>query len=44
VRVEVVPEQQRQLVVGGREQTWPPVVTEVALVDRLDAGSERLVA
>jgi hypothetical protein len=37
VRIEVVPEQERAVLVGGREQPRPPVVREVALVDRLQA-------
>jgi hypothetical protein len=37
VRVEVVPEQERRVLVGGCEEPWPPVVQEVALVDRLEA-------
>jgi hypothetical protein len=36
VRVEVVAEQERRVVVGGREQARAPVVEEVALVDRLE--------
>jgi hypothetical protein len=37
VRVEVVPEQQRGVGVGGLEEARPAVVEQVALVDRLDA-------
>jgi hypothetical protein len=37
VRVEVVAEQERGVVVGGREEPRRPVVQEVALVDRLEA-------
>ena len=36
MRVEVVAEQQRRVVVGRREQARPAVVDEVALVDRLE--------
>ena len=36
VRVEVVAEQQRRVVVGRREEARPAVVDEVALVDRLE--------
>ena len=42
VRVEVVAEQQRRLVVGGREETGAPVVDEVALVDGLEPEREPL--
>ena len=44
MRVEVVAEQQRQLVVLGREQSRAAVVTEVALVDRLQSDRVPLVA
>ena len=37
VRVEVVAEEQRRVVVGRLEETRPSVVDEVALVDRLEA-------
>jgi len=43
VRIEVVAEQQRRVVVGGREQSRPAVVEEVALVDRLEAQRVALV-
>src|SRR6266511_1578273 len=43
VRVEVVPEQQRGLVVGRREQARRPVVAEVTLVDRLQPERVALV-
>ena len=36
VRVEIVAEQQRRVVVLGREEPGPPVVEQVALVDRLE--------
>ena len=36
VRIQVVPEQQRRVAVLRREQPRPPVVKEIALVERLD--------
>jgi hypothetical protein len=44
VRIQVVPEQQRELVVRGREQSRLAVVAEVALVDRLQPLGEAVVA
>jgi hypothetical protein len=44
VRVEVVAEQQRELVVLGGEETGLPVVAEVPLVDRLEPDRVRVVA
>jgi hypothetical protein len=44
VRVEVVAEQQCKLVVRRVEETGPPVMAEVTLVDRLDAECEAFVA
>ena len=43
MRVEVVAEQQRRVVVGGREQPRRPVVEQVALVDRLQAEGVALL-
>jgi hypothetical protein len=42
--VEVVPEQERRVGVGGREQPRLPVVEEVALVDRLEPEGVALLA
>ena len=42
--VEVVPEQERRVGVGGGEKPRLPVVQEVALVDRLEAEGEALLA
>jgi hypothetical protein len=44
VSVEVVPEQERRVRVGGREQPRLPVVEEVALVDRLEPEGVALLA
>jgi hypothetical protein len=44
VGVEVVPEQERGVGVGGREQPRPAVVEEVALVDRLEPERVALLA
>jgi hypothetical protein len=44
VRVQVVPEQQRELVVRWREESGPAVVAEVTLVDRLEPPGEQVVA
>jgi hypothetical protein len=44
VRVEVVAQQQRRVLVDGREQPRPAVVEEVALVDRLEAEGEAVLA
>jgi hypothetical protein len=44
VRVEVVAEQQRELIVLGGEETGLPVVAEVPLVDRLEPDRVRVVA
>jgi hypothetical protein len=44
VRVEVVPEQERGVGVGGSEQPRPPVVEEIALVDRLEPERVALLA
>src|SRR6185436_5771942 len=44
VRVEVVAEQQRRVFVDGLEEARPPVVHEVALVDRLESERVALVA
>jgi hypothetical protein len=44
VSVEVVPEQERRVRVGGREQPRLTVVEEVALVDRLDPEGVTLLA
>jgi hypothetical protein len=44
VRVEVVAEQQRELIVLGSEETGLPVVAEVPLVDRLEPDRVRVVA
>jgi hypothetical protein len=44
VRVEVVAEQQRGVVVGGREQPRVPVMEQVALVDRLEPQRVALLA
>jgi hypothetical protein len=43
MRVEVIAEQQRRVVVCGREQPWRSVVEEVALVDRLEAEAVALL-
>jgi hypothetical protein len=43
MRVEIVAEQERRVVVGGREEPRRPVVQEVALVDRLQAQRVALV-
>jgi hypothetical protein len=43
VRVEVVAEQERRVSVLGREQPRPPVVEQVALVDRLQAEPVELL-
>jgi hypothetical protein len=43
VRVEVVAEQQRRVVILGREETRPAVVEEVALVDRLEPEAVELL-
>jgi hypothetical protein len=43
VRVEVVAEQQRRVVILGREETRPAVVEEVALVDRLEPEGVELL-
>jgi hypothetical protein len=37
VSVEVVPEQERRVLVGSRKEPRPAVVQQVALVDRLEA-------
>src|SRR6188474_214889 len=42
MRIEVVAEQQRRLVVGGLEETRTPVVDEVPLVDGLEPEREPL--
>ena len=44
VGVEVITEQERGVGVGGREQPWPSVVEEVALIDRLQAERVALLA
>src|ERR671930_454158 len=44
VRIKVVAEQQRRVRVGRCEQARPPVVEEVALVDRLDPECVALLA
>jgi hypothetical protein len=44
VGVEVVPEKERRVGVGGREQTRPTVVEEVTLVDRLEPERVALLA
>ena len=44
VSVEVVPEQERRVRVGGREQPRLPVVEEVTLVDRLEPEGVALLA
>jgi hypothetical protein len=44
VRVEVVAQEQSRVVVGGREQPGPPVVEEVALVDRLEPEGVAVLA
>ena len=44
VRVEVVAEQKRGVLVTRREQPWPSVVEEVALIDRLQAERVALLA
>jgi hypothetical protein len=44
VGVEVVAEQEGGVGIGGREQSWPSVVEEVALVDRLQAQRVALLA
>jgi len=44
VRVQVVAEQQRGVVVGGREQPRAPVMEQVALVDRLEPERVALFA
>ncbi len=43
VRVEIVPEQERRVPVGGSEQAGTPVMEQVALVDRLEAERVPLV-
>src|ERR1700686_2703974 len=44
VRVEVVAEQERRVLVSRLEQARPPVVQQVALVDRLEPEREPLLA
>jgi hypothetical protein len=44
VGVEVVAEQEGGVAIGGREQSWPSVMEEVALVDRLQAERVALLA
>jgi hypothetical protein len=43
VRVEVVAEQERRVVVGRREEPRRAVVQQVALVDRLEAEAVALL-
>ena len=44
VSVEVVAEQEGGVGIGGREQSWPSVVEEIALVDRLQAERVAILA
>ena len=43
MRVQIVPEEERGVAVGGREESRASVVEEVRLVDRLQAEGEPLL-